>query len=430
MTADVRAVATLDAGSTAHAERTDWLAVVIAYAAGIYAAACAARVGPLLASVRSDVGFTLVEAGWYASLVNLMTASLAVAVGLVALRFGYWRLSALGLVLLAVGGVAGAGAVGAIPLFLARAIESVGYVAVVVTCPGVIARAAVAADRPRALAYWGLHITLGTAIGVAAGGVFAAPGGDWRMAWSAFGLVGLATLAGLLALAWRIALEDGARAHASPTFARIRAPLGQMGPWLVGIALVTQGMQVSTLMVWLPGFLHDTVALSRSSAALVTAGLFIIAATGSLAGGYMTRRNQGRGVILAFSFPVAGASLALLLGLDTTLEARLLAGVTGGFALGVTATVTTSAAVRYARSPDEVGVLQGVLSQGAQLGMLLGPPTAALVVTLAGDWSAARWLVAACATCGTLLALVLRLDDRRTDARTRVVSHGSEGGRR
>ena len=61
-----------------------------------------------------------------------------------------------------------------------------------------------------------------------------------------------------------------------------------------------------------------------------------------------------------------------------------------------------------ARSPQQIGTLQGLYMQGAQLGQFIGTPLIAAVVARSCHWHDALWVTGAAALIGVGLALAAR----------------------
>ena len=87
-------------------------------------------------------------------------------------------------------------------------------------------------------------------------------------------------------------------------------------------------------------------------------------------------------------------------------------------ATGVVAAAALSGSARYARSPAEVGSIQGMLVQVSQCGVFVSPLAIALAVTASGDWRAALWVLLAAGAVGLITGLaILRLERSETLAR-------------
>jgi len=72
-----------------------------------------------------------------------------------------------------------------------------------------------------------------------------------------------------------------------------------------------------------------------------------------------------------------------------------------------------SGAAVHAPRPDLLGTTNGTIVQGTNLGQVAGPPLLAGAVAAAGGWHVSPWFVCTLAGSGVVLALVLRIIERR-----------------
>ena len=149
--------------------RTNWRDIAIALGAGIVASAHIGVVPTAIPALRSELGIDLVTAGWVASLFSATTVATGVLVGVLADRIGYRRLLVVGLIALVLGAVAGALASTAYELLLSRLVEGIGFIAILVSSPSIIAERALPEDRRFALGLWGTEAQQQTYLPVFAG---------------------------------------------------------------------------------------------------------------------------------------------------------------------------------------------------------------------------------------------------------------------
>ena len=91
-----------------------------------------------------------------------------------------------------------------------------------------------------------------------------------------------------------------------------------------------------------------------------------------------------------------------------------MAGLLLSFAGGLIPSAALSVSAALAKTPPQIGVLQGLMLQGSQLGQFIGTPLiAAAVVAANSDWAAARGVMVVAAALGVALGLaVLHLERR------------------
>ena len=389
--------------------RTRWGTVVIALVAGIIAAGHVGKLPPALPMLRAELGLDLVAASWVAGVFSTTGMVVAVFLGATADRIGHWRLSILGLALLIAGGVGGSLAGGVPPLLVSRFVEGIGFLAVVVAAPSLIAHATYGRDRQMALGFWAGYMPLGVTVMI-----LVAPAMLERAGWQGLWLL-VAGIAGvwlvvMAAAARRAPPLDAAADGAGPVWRNIRLGVSRLGPWLVAACFVLYASQLYAIITWLPTFMIEERAMAPGTAAALTA--LVVAANGmfSFLAGWLLHRGTPPWLLLALSGAVMtlaalGAFSAGVPDLARYVFCLLLAGVGG-----VVAAAAFAAAPSFAPSPAQVGTVNGILVQASNLGQFLGPPVLAAVVSGFGRWESALWMmVGANVLLGTLALLVRRL---------------------
>ncbi|MBM3355774.1 MAG: MFS transporter, partial [Betaproteobacteria bacterium] len=98
------------------------------FAGGIACGAFVGKVPPALPQMRAELGLTLVESGFIATMINALGAVVGMLMGLLGDRFGHKRLGLAGLATLSMGGLLGAAAQGYPTLLLSRFLEGAGFI--------------------------------------------------------------------------------------------------------------------------------------------------------------------------------------------------------------------------------------------------------------------------------------------------------------
>lgn len=387
------------AGSRAAA--SPWPLVGLLYLSGLLAAAQLGKLSALAPLMAAALGLALPLVALAISLIELGGATLGVVAGLLAHRLGLVRCLRWGVGALAVAGLGGALAQGAIGLFGWRLLEAAGYLGVIVSAPVLIAQhagarggAAGARDQGLALTLWSTFVPVGLALGAWCSAGAAAWLG-WRGAVAAGG--GVALL--LWLLLWRARLPDQAQEQVQvlaapsaqpPAGAAARARLGP-ALWCLalafgGFALFEVGMLglLPTLLVREAGFSAAAAGQWAGVAALAAVG-------GSALAALLLRHGWGlRGpVLLSLGLPPL-----LLFGVFTTAPQPAMAiglAVLLNLVGGVFASLTFALLPRLAAGPGQLVHANGVLAQCGASGSLLGPPLMAASVQ-AGGWTAAAAL--------------------------------------
>ena len=372
------------------------------FGCGVLAAAALGKVAPVLPQLRDDLGLSLAAAGWLVSSITAVPALLGTPAGLLIRRRGGRRALLAGLVILAVAGGAGAAAAQAGAMMLARLVEGVGFLLVVVAGPSLLAGMAARSEQPMVLALWGTCIPVGLAASAAAGGALAGPLG-WRP-WLAVPGVLAVPAALLVAVGVPGQPLQGAGAGARLRLASLRRPA------LLASGFFTVAVTGVTVLAVLPTFLVERRQAGTAAAGTATAVVALASVLGSAAAGWLLRRGLGlRGL----------AAVGLLMPLAIW-PAMLAEGSLGGSVLGAAVALVANGAVvaavfaavpRVVAATDQVAVANGLVAQLGSTGSLLGPPLFAWAVAGHG-WQAVPALVAGFALAG--FALLVLADPRRS----------------
>ncbi|MEQ9639876.1 MAG: MFS transporter [Alphaproteobacteria bacterium] len=390
------------------AGRTDWAAVAMALAAGIIVAMQVGKVPPALPMIRDDLGIDLVTAGWVASILNAIGACLgALAGALVYARRPRTAVLA-GLALLLVGGVLGALSASGFWLLAARFVEGIGLLGAVVAAPRLIVASAAARDRGLAMGIWGAWMPAGMAIAMLVAAYWL-DGHGWRGLWW---LNAALVLAFLPAFAWFTRATAPPPARRGVDWAGFRATCARPGPWLLGMIFGVYSLQWFAMMIWLPTLLIDEMKLTGPVAALLAAAVVATNVLGNLAAAAAMHRGVRRPWLIAAGYVAMAATAVGLYAPDAAVPLKLLLAF--GFSLlsGLLPAATLAGTAAHAPSAGQVGAVNGIAVQGANLGNLLGPPAMAAVVAAAG-WSASYWVMLIGCAAGLGLTAWLALVERR-----------------
>ncbi|MEE8083850.1 MAG: MFS transporter [Alphaproteobacteria bacterium] len=394
---------------------TSWAVVIAAFGAGVIGAAHIGKLPAALPELRAEFAMDLVTAGWVVSLFSLTGILAGMAAGLASDRLGHRALCVAGMVLLAAGSAAGAGAESVPAILATRLVEGFGYIIAIVSAPSIIAQAAAPADRRLAVGMWGAFMPTGMGAMLLIS-PFVQEWAGWRGSW----LV-LAALTVIWAAVMAKVFRGG---HGAPSagggpehpWRNLVLTISARGPWLLALCFGFYTTAWIALMVWLPTFIIEQRGLAVRTAAMVTVIAVLINLPGNLLGGWLTHKEVPRGAVIA----VAGMVIVLsgpLIFLDFLPDgARLLACLVYSFAAGILPATILGSAPYFAPSPRQIATTNGLIIQGSHLGQFAGPPVLAWAVAMTGGWQAGA-LVFAGAGAGVLLfAVLINREERRLSA--------------
>ncbi len=361
--------------------RTDWRAVWAIFAIGVVSAAYIGKAPPALPLLRTELGLTLVESGFVATMFNVIGGVVGIFAGMLADRFGHKRAALAGLAALVAGSLLGVFAAGYATVLLGRFLEGAGFILASVSGVALMTQTSRLADRPRAMALWSAYMpTGGTAALLAAPWLLLAVG--WRGLWLVIALLTAACFVLVLRAVPAVA------PHARVGFARLaRESLTATGSLLLCVAFIGYAAQWASVLVWLPTFAIDERGASTELAALLTAGMVAANVPGNLLGGPLMARGVSRARLIVFGACVQALSSVGIF-LDVLPDAaRYASCLSFSFFGGLIPMAVMSGIAVHARTPAHIGTTNGMVMQVSQIGQFFGPMLVAWLATRFA-WSA------------------------------------------
>ena len=367
--------------------RTRWDIFALALFAGVLSGLQVGKAPPALPLMRIELGLDLVTAGWVTSVYYGVGALCGVLAGLAADALGPRRLLFAGLLSMGGGSLLGAYANGGTALLLTRFLEGLGFVAVTVTAPKIIAAAATPADRSLAFGIWGTYMPVGMTVALLLSPTLLAAWG-WQGLWLAnAGLIGLFALACAWGLRPRRWPADFTAAGID--WPGVRATLARPGPWLFGLCFGLYTMQWIAVMAWLPTFLVETQGQSIEGASAYTALVVFMNVLGNLAAAWLMKHGTARWALIMTAFLFMAATGALIFAPFTPDGLKVVLAMVFSGVGGLLPASALAGAAQHAPTRGQIAMSGGFVVQGAACGSLIGPPVMAAIVGALGDWHAA-----------------------------------------
>lgn len=386
---------------------TDWRAVLAAAFCGVAVAMNVGKVPIALPQLRAELGLSLVAAGWVASMINMIGVTTGLVFGLLGDRIGAFRLCLAGLFVSALGGLGAIFSGSETALLVSRFAEGAGMVSVAVSAPALLSAASSPRDRRFALGIWSSYLPAGVGLAMLLAPL-AMPLGGWRGLW-------WLTLAAVLFAAFAVRRSKPAYRLAAPTTEKSAGLLGeakqalhQPEPWLLALAMTCWTVQHYALIIWLPTFLKEQRGLSPLAVSLLSCAMVLVNVPGNLLGGSLLQRHFRRGNLIAGANLVTGlAGLGIFLDFLPDI-ARYGLCLALSFTGGLVPASVLSASASFARTPKQIGTLQGLFMQFGNVGPFLGPPLIAALVAASGQWRDAATVTGAAALLGAAFGLLIR----------------------
>ncbi len=363
---------------------------------GVLAAAQLGKVAALAPALGDRFRLGLPAAGLLISLLEVGGALLGFVAGLLLPAIGARRALRAGLALLAAMTVAEASATAAPLLFVARSLEGLGYLLVVVAAPTmIVAAAAPGRERDGAMVLWSTFVPVGSGLGNIVTGLTAA----------VFGTSGAL-------LAWAVpavVLLVWLQRHPVSNPASRRIALPAPAAWLLAVGFGCYTLSLCAVTGLMPIFLHDRQGVGLTAGGIVAGLVALSALPGSFLALAVVRSFADRPArltrlvcaALVAAFPLA----ALIFWIDGATAVALIAATVlmlAGLARAVIFSRLPEASGGEGTGDARIAAAQGLLTQFGALGALLGPPLGAATVDR-WSWPALGMIVAG----GVLLLLLL-----------------------
>ncbi|MGB1008980.1 MAG: CynX/NimT family MFS transporter [Thiolinea sp.] len=378
---------------------TRWGLVVIVTIAGFAAAFNVGKVAPTLLLIRDELQTGLFEMGLVVSSFSILTMLLAIPVGVLAARVGVYRSALCALALLGTGALISSQA-GSLPALLGgRVVEGLGYVAIVVSAPALIAMVVAPKDRPVAMGIWATWLPIGIGFMLTIS-PFMIDQGGWRYVWL---FTGIFAFCWLLVIGWSFHNQ----------LAKTPQSAYQRGDWKIllqrGPLLITAGFACfSSLFIVAASFLPTVWQQSKGIPVQSTAGMMAFAisanALGNLVGGWLISRGfrASRIMVACFTLPALWGGFAFVDSIPFWGQYSLAASYM--FICGVIPGAAFATVPAFAHSPRQISLLVGMVFQGAATGQVMGPVLFSKIIEFAGgDWNYAICFFVGFALLGGIL---------------------------
>lgn len=365
---------------------TAWGSIAVLFACGVVAAMQMGRTVAIPTLLIESLGLSLAALGWAFSMITAVAAAGGLLAGGALQRLGIQRAMPFGLIWLSGSIALGSFATTGGWMLAGRALEGVGYLAIVVAAPTLMSVLAAPKHRPVVLAIWATFVPAGIFLGSLLGGWVASELG-WR-GWFRFN-AGITLGLAILVAMWRFPLVDEASPDGpSAARSRLAAIKPALAPRPVALTLgfmaaVVVGLSANAM---LPAYLVERFGFGDDRVGALIALLPIGSMIGSVLLGAWVAAARSLWPVISLAIVTAiacvalfvvGAGAALVVGAGVVLMAGHGALIAVGFAL----------VPQVARSRTELAAVNGLIVQLGSLGNFLGPPAAGAVGDVAG-WPA------------------------------------------
>lgn len=386
---------------------TRWSAAWAVFFAGLVCGAYVGKVPPALPAQRDELGLTLVESGFIATMLNAIGMFSGMFVGVLCDRFGHKRLGVAGLGVMVVSGLLGAAAWDFSSLLASRFLEGVGFILFAVAGSALMAASATdTRDRMKVMGLWSAYMPSGGSTAILLAPLLIAAWG-WRGSWVVWSVAAAAALA--LVARWAPTPRYGEVRSMKLALESIRQP----GSVALALLFAFYVAQWTSVMIWLPTFLVDERGATPGLASSLTALMVLVNIPGNIGGGWLIAHGVRRGILI-----LAAAAIMVVTDIGMLSSAlpdalRFVSVLVFSCCAGTIPSAIFSGVVVHAKTPQHVGTTNGMVMQTSQAGQFFGVIALAWFAAQFGGWGASLWAMlafaGACALCGYA---ILRIEAR------------------
>lgn len=372
--------------------------------------------------IRADLGLSLVDSGVLLGIVQVGSMLLGLAASLFSEIWGLRRTLVVGMVLLAVGSLAGAFATQTWFLMLTRMLEGVGFLMAGVVAPALIRRVAHPASANIAMGWWAGFQGMATFLAVLASTLLLTSV-RWNTWWIIMAVITAITVP--LILACVPADPDTGPPQVGAAVVRIRRTVATLTPWIAGIVFACYTLQWGAVIGFLPTIFREA-GVGGLWPGVVTAVVGGMNAVGNILTGRLHQRGVSALPLLLIGLITMAVTTVVTFAPDWT-------SVPGGLVVQIVAVTLfsgvgalipatlTRIAVDVAPEDGSPAAVMGLMQQIYNAANLAGPIILAAIATASGGWRLSWTMTLAASLIGIVLAVRflgarrLGLDFRHTD---------------
>jgi MFS family permease len=374
---------------------------------GVFAAAQVGKAIVCVPDIRVEMHLDLDVAGFIVAAFATLGALGGAGAGAVVARVGLYKSLIGGLSAIAAGNLLGSYAPDAETLLVARMLEGIGFLGVVLSVPSLLAGLLNGANRNFVMAIWSAYMPTGIMLMLFFAPALPALG--WRNLWIVNGLLAAALAAFWCASNRAAFTSEAARKNRHPgvSVKDVIDVLSKERCRAAAFAFFAYSCQIFSMSFALPHYLTSTYAISIGTAGLLSGVVLAVSAAGHIASGYLLRAGLKIWVcaaisLLTFAVLSVGIYSATLSASAAVILAAISLGV-GGLAPGA----LYASAPYISPAADTIPTTIGFLQQASNLGQFAGPMMVGALAAHSG-WPSAAFAVVPIAIAGSLACLVLR----------------------
>jgi len=275
-------------------------------------------------------------------------------------------------------------------LMVSRVVEGLGFLLITVAGPTVLGRIVRTEDQNSAFVLWSCFMPAGMALAMLTGPWFS----DWRSLWSS-----TAVITALIAAMALWAVPRGPALREVKEWPTGMAEVWRSAPLAMAATFLLYSLMFFALFAFLPVLLQQRMQVSPATVGLLAGAASAVNILGNLTAGVLlkwtTREALGVGAAIVMGLCAMGIFLPVL-GPRSAYVLCLVFSAVGGL---IPASLLSSIP-KVTSTPAQSALAVGLLMQGSNLGLALGPWLVGIAVDNHGWPAAAAWVVASALAMG------------------------------
>lgn len=360
------------------ATSTQWPGIWLSFLTGVVAAIAVTKASPALLAMQQELQLSIMQIGWVMSSVAAGTVLLGVFAGSLSRRHGPKNILQFALILILISSSFGLVIDSPNQLLASRIFEGIGVIFISVAAPTLISHLSKPSDMGLSMGVWALWMPVGSVM-VFLLSPLILKHLSWQWLWAA---PAVAALPLLFLLRFIPNIE-----HQLSNQHNNETPTGNTGAILLALIFVSFTGIFFSLVTYLPAYLVNTYALTKSSALLVTTILPIFIIPGNLISGFLIHRGLTPTQMMAYPALAITIIFSLAYNFEYSTSVGLAFLSSLGFFLGMIPTGIFAQAPRMANKPFDIGRVMGITITGQGVGILLAPPLAGYLIGEQQQWS-------------------------------------------
>lgn len=359
--------------------------------------------------IREDLGMSLVDAGVLLGIVQLASMLLGLSASVFSERLGLRTTLLIGLLLLALGSLAGAFATHTWQLMATRIVEGIGFLFVSVVGPPLVRRWVPTSRASIAMGWLAAFQGIAVFLAVTAGVLLLSP--PPVMTWHGWWIVmAVLSVVGLVLARLVVPRDRAAAVNLRLAVRAIGKTVAALMPWMLTVMFSMYTLQWGAIIGFLPDIVSDS-GIGPLAAGLATAIVGGLNGVGNVLAGVALQRGASRRSMVVFGMVSMLVLTVLLFAPEWSAVPNghwvqlAIAGLFSGTAATIPATLTR-VAVDIAPPGGAPSAVIGLMTQVFNAANLVGPVVLTALAVAAGGWHLSWLFTASASVIGLVLAAV------------------------